>query len=64
MPARVGSDSVLRLEVQYPGGFDSKVNPGDFVMLSAQTEFVRNPQTKTTAVLEAPMRVAGARVID
>jgi tachylectin len=58
-PWRVGSDSVLRLDVQYPGGFDSAINPGDFVMLSAQTEFVRKPQTGTTAVLESPTRVAG-----
>jgi hypothetical protein len=59
VPARVGSDSMLRLEVQYPGGFDSPVNPGDFVMLSAQTEFVRKPQTGTTAVVEPPIRVVG-----
>ena len=59
VPARVGADSALRLEVQYPGGFDSAINPGDFVMLSAQTEFVRKPQTSTTAVLESPVRVVG-----
>lgn len=59
VPARVASDSVLRLEVQYPGGFDSPINPGDFVILSVQTEFVRAPQTSTTAVLEPPIRVVG-----
>ncbi len=59
VPVHVGADSVLRLEVQYPGGFDSPVNPGDFVILSAQTEFVRKRLTSTTAVLDSPTRVVG-----
>jgi hypothetical protein len=54
-PTPVDSKSVLRLEVQYPAGFDSRINPGEFVILSAQAEFVRKPPTSTTAVLESPL---------
>jgi hypothetical protein len=44
-PTDVRSDSVLRLEVQFPGGFDSSVNPGEFVLTSVVIVFPRKPQT-------------------
>jgi hypothetical protein len=41
IPVRVGSQSVLRLEVQFPGGFDSQINPGEFVLTAVETDFLR-----------------------
>jgi hypothetical protein len=31
-PITVNSHSVIVLEVQFPGGFDSQINPGEFVL--------------------------------
>ena len=40
-PVRVSAQSVLRLEVQFPGGFDSQINPGEFVLTSVTVDFPR-----------------------
>lgn len=42
-PRAVGPRSVLRLEVQFPGGFDSAVNPGEIVITSVGLDFHRKP---------------------
>ncbi|MEN3333528.1 MAG: hypothetical protein V7641_2893 [Blastocatellia bacterium] len=38
-PIKVDSQSVIVLEIQFPGGFDSKVNPGEFVLTSVDAQF-------------------------
>jgi hypothetical protein len=40
-PIEVGSQSVLRLEVQFPGGFDSAVDPGEFFLASVGVDYPR-----------------------
>ena len=48
-PVRVGGSSPVLLEVQFPGGFDSQVNPGEFVLGSVVLDFPR-----TTASFASP----------
>ncbi|MBS1659661.1 MAG: hypothetical protein JST68_01285 [Bacteroidetes bacterium] len=36
IPFRVYPQSVVRLEIQFPGGFDSEINPGEFVLTSVE----------------------------
>jgi hypothetical protein len=43
IPLHVGSTTELRLDVQYPGGFDSKVDPGTFVLTGATIDLSRKP---------------------
>jgi hypothetical protein len=38
-PIKVDSHSVIVLEIQFPGGFDSKSNPGEFVLTSVDAQF-------------------------
>jgi hypothetical protein len=38
-PITVDSHSVIVLEVQFPGGFDSQINPGEFVLISVDAQF-------------------------
>ena len=38
-PITVNSHSVIVLEVQFPGGFDSQINPGEFVLTSVDAQF-------------------------
>lgn len=38
-PIKVDSHSVIVLEIQFPGGFDSKFNPGEFVLTSVDAQF-------------------------
>jgi hypothetical protein len=38
-PFKVSSQAVLRLEVQFPGGFDSKIDPGEFVLTGVAIDF-------------------------
>ena len=40
-PIRVGSGSVIRLVVQFPGGIDSKIDPGEFILKSIVVDFPR-----------------------
>jgi hypothetical protein len=40
-PVRVYTQTVLRLEVQFPGGFDSQINPGEFVLTSVVLDYPR-----------------------
>lgn len=37
----VSAHSFLRLQVQFPGGIDSAVNPGEFVLAGIEADFVR-----------------------
>jgi hypothetical protein len=38
-PIGVSSQSSIVLEVQFPGGFDSQINPGEFVLTSVDAQF-------------------------
>jgi hypothetical protein len=38
-PIKVDSQSVIVLEIQFPGGFDSKIDPGEFVLTSVDAQF-------------------------
>jgi hypothetical protein len=60
VPVTVGAQSVLRLEVQFPGGIDSQINPGEFVVTAVGTEFPRKLSTSATAVLQSPAVAAAA----
>ncbi|MHA4809030.1 hypothetical protein ACX0G9_13030 [Flavitalea flava] len=44
LPVRVGSTSVLRLGITFPGGIDSKINPGEFIITSVEVYFA--PKSK------------------
>jgi hypothetical protein len=44
-PRAVGSQTVVRLKVQFPGGFDSKINPGEFFLAAVVADFP--PKAKT-----------------
>jgi len=50
-PKRVDSQSVIVLEIHFPGGIDSKIDPGEFVLTSVDAQFqgeVRlNPNDET-----------------
>lgn len=39
IPVAVTRDSLIYLELQFPGGFDSKIDPGAFVVTSVGLEF-------------------------
>lgn len=39
VPVKVNSQAVLRLEVQFPGGFDSEIDPGEFVLTGVAIDF-------------------------
>ena len=38
-PRAVGSQTIIRLEVQFPGGFDSAIDPGEFVLAGVGVDF-------------------------
>ena len=38
-PVPLSAQSILHLEVQFPGGFDSPINPGEFVITSVEVDF-------------------------
>lgn len=38
-PISVSAQSILRLEIQFPGGFDSPINPGDFILTGVEIDF-------------------------
>lgn len=40
---RVGDNSIIRLEVQLPIGYDSAIDPGEFVLLDVTADFPRKP---------------------
>ena len=40
VPSKVSSQAVLRLEVKFPGGFDSQIDPGEFVLQGVAIDFV------------------------
>jgi len=40
-PIAVSSQSVIRLTVRFPIGFDSAINPGEFVLTAVQVDFPR-----------------------
>jgi hypothetical protein len=42
-PLTIGPQTVVHLEVQYPGGFDSRVNPGEFPLAAVGAVFERKP---------------------
>jgi tachylectin len=52
--SKVGSQSVLRLEVQFPGGFDSQVNAGEFVLTAVGVDFSRKGLTGTSVLVQPP----------
>ena len=48
VPIKVFAQSIVRLEVQFPGGFDSQINPGEFVLTSVLVDFPRKAVTLPT----------------
>jgi hypothetical protein len=42
-PRNVNARSFLRLEVQFPGGIDSAVDPGEFVLAGVEADFSSKP---------------------
>ncbi len=54
-PIAVSAQSVVRLEVQFPGGFDSVVDPGQFVLTDVSVQFPRKG-----SVLEQVGSISGA----
>ena len=59
--SKVSSQSVLRLEVQFPGGFDSQVNPGEFVLTAVGINFPRKGLTGTSVLVQPADGAAMAR---
>lgn len=55
-PIKVDSQSVIVLEIQFPGGFDSRVNPGEFVLTSVDAQFQAGPDS---AINDRPPPRAG-----
>lgn len=43
-PPIVGATTVIRLQIQFPGGFDSVVDTGEFVLKGISVDFERNPR--------------------
>ena len=58
---RISAQSVLRLEVQFPQGFDSPINPGEFFLASVGVDFPR--KALTHADLVTPLVVTTATPI-
>jgi hypothetical protein len=46
-PRRVSSQTIIRLEVQFPVGFDSAINPGEFVLTGVGVDFPRSLTSDT-----------------
>ena len=42
-PVNVGSKPSIRLTVGFPGGFDSQIDPGEFVISSVSVDYVSKP---------------------
>ena len=64
-PRAVGSQTVLRLKIQFPGGFDSAVNPGEFVLTGVVVDFPGKAKTlpaTTTVNSGAQSQAAGSTV--
>jgi hypothetical protein len=59
-PITVGSATVIRLAVQFSGGIDSAVDPGEFVLIGVGAEFPRKWSTSTTATERMPERAVPA----
>src|ERR1700676_1472681 len=59
-PRAVSAQTVVRLEVQFPGGFDSAVNPGEFFLTAVVADFPRKvatlpePRPNTTPPVARP----------
>ena len=49
-PERIGSTTVLRIEIIFPGGFDSQINPGEFILNSVELGFPRKITSSSTTV--------------
>jgi hypothetical protein len=60
-PERVNSSTVLRIEIIFPGGFDSQINPGEFVLNSVELGFPAKLTTSsTTTTSNIPAASIGA----
>ena len=46
-PRKVSSQTIIRLEVQFPIGFDSPINPGEFVLTGVGVDFPKPLGSKT-----------------
>ena len=60
-PRKVSSQTIIRLEVQFPVGFDSAIDPGEFVLTGVGVDFPRSLASET--IEEHPpisLGVAGA----
>ncbi len=64
-PISVSSQSVLRLEVQFPGGFDSQIDPGELFLTAVTVDFPRKLGTvsETLPLNEPFQRLATPRVV-
>lgn len=56
-PIAVSAQSVLRLEVQFPGGFDSQIDPGELVLAGATVDFPRVAISPEDGLRTPPSRV-------
>lgn len=59
-PITVDSQSVIRLEVQLPGGIDSMINPGEFILNAVRVTFASTP-TITTPITRHGRRTSPKR---
>ena len=56
---RVGQNSIVRLEIQLPIGFDSAIDPGEFVLLDVTADFPRKPIAKPYTPATKVVRPSG-----
>lgn len=50
VPVKVSAQTVVRLEIQFPGGFDSQINPGEFVLTGVVVDFPRKAMPLPTTI--------------
>jgi hypothetical protein len=53
-PVRVGPGSLVRLEIAFSGGFDSRVDPGEFVLQSVTLDFPRTLASPSDVLVLRP----------
>ncbi len=59
-PRNVSSQSLIRLEVQFPQGFDSRIDPGEFVISAVTVDFPAKPGDFSTPHIPAGPIISGA----
>jgi hypothetical protein len=54
-PVSVGAASVIRLKIIFPGGFDSQINPGEFVLHSVEAAYPLRISGVGTRIRNTPL---------